>query len=92
IEAVSDVPLVIHGGSGVPAEQRKRLAANSAICKFNIGTELRLAFGKAVRNALDDDPGLFDRIAILTSAEPAVEAAARHVIRTLGAAGKAAAQ
>ena len=49
IEAVTDVPLVIHGGSGVPREQRTALAHNSNICKFNIGTELRMAFGRAAR-------------------------------------------
>jgi fructose-bisphosphate aldolase, class II len=35
------VPLVIHGGSGVPPEVRTRLARTTPICKFNIGTELR---------------------------------------------------
>ena len=49
IEAVTDVPLVIHGGSGVPITQRRRLARGSQICKFNIGTELRMAFGAALR-------------------------------------------
>ena len=41
IEARTDLPLVIHGGSGVSTAQRQHLAANSAVCKFNIGTELR---------------------------------------------------
>jgi len=44
IEAVTNVPLVIHGGSGVPIAQRQMLAKTSSICKFNIGTELRMAF------------------------------------------------
>jgi len=90
IEAVTEVPLVIHGGSGVPVDQRKHLAATSAICKFNIGTELRQVFGQAVRKALDDDPDLFDRIALLRSTEPDIETATRAIIRTLGAAGKVA--
>jgi len=51
IEAVTDVPLVIHGGSGVPLAQRKALATGSSICKFNIGTELRMAFGSALRTS-----------------------------------------
>ena len=41
IQALTGIPLVIHGGSGVPVEQRQRLAHTTNICKFNIGTELR---------------------------------------------------
>ena len=88
IEAVTDLPLVIHGGSGVSGEQRKNLAANSSICKFNIGTELRQAFGHAVRTALEGDPELFDRLALLKSAEPDIETATRAIIQTLGASGR----
>ena len=46
IEAVTDVPLVIHGGTGVPEDQRRSLSRTSHICKFNIGTELRRLLGK----------------------------------------------
>ena len=83
IEAVTDVPLVIHGGSGVPVAQRRALAADSAICKFNIGTELRMAFGAALREAATRDPERFDRIAILQETEAPVTMAARRVIRAL---------
>ena len=61
IEAVTDVPLVIHGGSGVPVEMRSYLAKESKVCKFNIGTELRMAFGKALRTAINQEPERFDR-------------------------------
>ncbi|MDH3658670.1 MAG: class II fructose-bisphosphate aldolase [Alphaproteobacteria bacterium] len=88
IEAVTDLPLVIHGGSGVPTDQRRRLAANSAICKFNIGTELRQVFGQAVRAALDTNPGSFDRILILKSTEPDIERATRALIQGLGASAR----
>jgi len=83
IEAVTDVPLVIHGGSGVPEVQRRRLAAGSSICKFNIGTELRMAFGAALREAVARAPGRFDRVAILSETEEPVSRAARRVIRSL---------
>jgi len=89
IEAVTDVPLVIHGGSGVPLAQRAALAAGSRICKFNIGTELRMAFGAALRAAVERDPARFDRARILEDTEAPVMAAARAVIRGLGAAGRA---
>jgi len=65
IEAVTNVPLVIHGGSGVPMAQRTSLARTSSICKFNIGTELRMAFGSALRAAVNADPARFDRVSIL---------------------------
>ncbi len=83
IEAVTDVPLVIHGGSGVPIAQRRALAATSAICKFNIGTELRMAFGAALRAAVASDPDRFDRVAILRDTEAPVCLATRRVIRAL---------
>lgn len=89
IEAVTDVALVIHGGSGVPLAQRSALAASSRIAKFNIGTELRMAFGKALRAAVNANPDRFDRVQILKETHDPVEAAARVAIRSLGASGKA---
>nr|WP_170541331.1 class II fructose-bisphosphate aldolase [Ruegeria arenilitoris] len=85
IQAVTSVPLVIHGGSGVPVEQRARLARETAICKFNIGTELRMAFGAALREAVNRDPDRFDRVTILKETHDPVVAAARAVIRAFGA-------
>ena len=85
IAAVTNVPLVIHGGSGVPVEQRARLARETAICKFNIGTELRMAFGAALREAVNSDPERFDRVQILKQTHDPLVAAARQVIRAFGA-------
>ena len=89
IEALTQVPLVIHGGSGVPYAQRSALAAGSRIAKFNIGTELRMAFGAALRAAVNADPARFDRVAILKETHDPVMEAARAVIRGLGASGRA---
>ena len=83
IQAVTDVPLVIHGGSGVPAAQRRKLATQTNICKFNIGTELRQAFGHALRDAVTSDPGRFDRVQILKDTHDPVVAATRTVLRTM---------
>ncbi|WP_281825146.1 class II fructose-bisphosphate aldolase [Jannaschia rubra] len=83
IEAVTDVPLVIHGGSGVPHAQRARLARTSAIAKFNIGTELRQAFGAALREAVNRDPDRFDRVQILRDTQEPVMRAAVAVLRSL---------
>ncbi len=83
IEAKTDVPLVIHGGSGVPTDQRARLARGSHICKFNIGTELRQQFGSALRAAVARDPNRFDRVEIMKEIEPPLTDAARTVLRGL---------
>jgi len=85
IEALTEVPLVIHGGSGVPLEQRQRLARTSKVCKFNIGTELRLGFGKSIRQILADDVDVFDRIQILKQVEPDFQAAAQIALRGIAA-------
>ena len=85
IEEVTDVPLVIHGGSGVPVSQRTFLSQNSKICKFNIGTELRFSFGNALREAVNTDPERFDRVQILKDThEPLVEKT-RSVLRAFKA-------
>ncbi|MEZ5824359.1 MAG: class II fructose-bisphosphate aldolase [Geminicoccaceae bacterium] len=83
IEAVTDVPLVIHGGSGVPHAQRQQLARESKICKFNIGTELRMAFGAALRAAVNRDPARFDRNEILSELHEPLVAATRPVLANL---------
>jgi fructose-bisphosphate aldolase, class II len=83
IAAATPVPLVIHGGSGVPAGQRRRLATTTSVCKFNIGTELRQAFGTALRQVLAEAPDRFDRIEILAATEPELTRAARPILRGL---------
>jgi fructose-bisphosphate aldolase class II len=92
IEAVTDIPLVIHGGSGVPLDQRARLAATSKIAKFNIGTELRMAFGANLRRILAETPEAFDRIALLSQIEDPLTEAARRVIRGLAPVAKTTAE
>ena len=75
IEQVTSIPLVIHGGSGVPVKQRSFLARNTKICKFNIGTELRMTFGDTLRKSIVSYPDQFDRVEILKKThEPLVQA------------------
>ena len=81
IEAVTDCPLVIHGASGVPAEMRRHLAQNTAVCKFNVGTELRQTFGATLRRTLADNPDMFDRGQMLRATKPALTAMAAEVMR-----------
>jgi fructose-bisphosphate aldolase class II len=85
------MPLVIHGGSGVPGRQRSRLARDTAICKFNIGTELRQTFGSALRQAMADRPDEFDRIALLSATQEPLMRRAAQILRELGSSGRAAA-
>lgn len=82
IMAATPVPLVLHGGSGIPPAMRLHLARATSVCKFNIGTELRQTFGAALRAALAD-PARFDRIAILRDTEAPLTQAARHILRGL---------
>lgn len=89
IEALTNVPLVIHGGSGVPVAQRMALATGSGISKFNVGTELRMAFGAALRDAVNADKTRFDRVQILRDTHAPVFDAARAVFRGMSASGKA---
>jgi fructose-bisphosphate aldolase class II len=83
IQMATNVPLVIHGGSGVPVEQRTRMAQTTNICKFNIGTELRMAFGAAMRTAVNADADRFDRVTILKETHDPVMSAARRVLSAL---------
>lgn len=84
--ACPGLPLVLHGGSGIPLADRQALAATN-VCKFNIGTELRMAFGAALRQAVNRDPARFDRIAILSETIAPLTDAARAAIRSCRGAG-----
>jgi fructose-bisphosphate aldolase class II len=85
IESGVDIPLVIHGGSGIAIKDRSELARTSKVCKFNIGTELRMAFGAALREAVNKDAARFDRVSILKETSDPVRDAAQTVIRAFGA-------
>jgi fructose-bisphosphate aldolase class II len=83
IEAVTSVPLVLHGASGIPSETRRRLALETRVCKFNVGTELRMTFGSALRQAMAAAPDEFDRIKLLKPVIPEMRAVAARIIREL---------
>lgn len=59
IRALVDVPLVLHGASGVPDDQ-VRTCIGLGICKVNYATELRIAYTDAVRKFLAEDAKSFD--------------------------------
>ena len=59
IRAAVDVPLVLHGTSGVPDEQVAE-AVKNGICKVNYATELRQAFTRGFMGYMAENPGAFD--------------------------------
>jgi fructose-bisphosphate aldolase, class II len=83
IEAATTVPLVLHGGSGIASEMRQLLARTSKVKKFNIGTELRMAFGAALRSVLAQRPEEFDRINVLRATMPMSKKIAMSVMKEL---------
>jgi len=82
------VPLVLHGGSGVPEDEIRRAIANG-ICKLNIATEAKYAWAQALRHSLASQPEEFDPRPILTPVKTAVQEVVRAKIRMTGSAGKA---
>jgi fructose-bisphosphate aldolase class II len=85
--AAPDLPLVLHGGSGLSGDLRQKLSRTTSVCKFNIGTELRQAFGSALRQALTQAPDEFDRIKLLRQTIPPLTLAARRAIASLAGGG-----
>ncbi len=59
IREVVDIPLVLHGTSGVPDEVVTE-CVNRGICKVNYATDLRIAFTKGVKKVLDANPDTID--------------------------------
>ena len=59
IRNVVDIPLVLHGTSGVPDEQVKDCVSRG-ICKVNYATDLRIAYTNGVRDFLKENPEAFD--------------------------------
>ncbi|MGO9935173.1 MAG: class II fructose-bisphosphate aldolase [Steroidobacteraceae bacterium] len=83
IAAAVPVPLVIHGTSGIFDADIARLA-RTRVAKFNIGTVVRQAFGRGLRETLGRHPERFDRLEIMSDAMPAVSREADRMIRLLG--------
>jgi len=86
IEAVVNVPLVIHGTSGIFPDDLRRLA-ETRVAKFNVGTTLRQAFGSGLRETLDHHPERFDRLEIMRDVMPVMTREAVRMIRLLGWSG-----
>ncbi len=88
IHKVVNVPLVLHGTSGVPHSQ-VRECIQRGICKVNYATELRIAFSDGVKGMLAKDPAAFDPKQYLAAGREAVKARVIELIRLCGCDGKA---
>lgn len=91
MEAISvktDLPLVLHGGTGIPAHQIQR-AISLGHAKINVNTENILAWTKAVKKKLAEDPNVYEPRLILLPAIEAVKQSVKEKIREFGTSGKA---
>jgi tagatose 1,6-diphosphate aldolase GatY/KbaY len=83
-----DVPLVLHGGSGIPDEQVKR-CVSLGMAKFNVATELRIAFSDAIKDIFNQNPSENDPRKYMVPAKQAVKALAQKKMLLSGCAGRA---
>lgn len=88
IAAATDVPLVLHGASGV-GDEAIRQAIPHGITKINIDTELRIAFSKAVKDVVANNPKEIDPRKILGPAREAMKEVVKIKMRLFGSAGRA---
>lgn len=86
IRAVVDIPLVLHGSSGVTDEHIAD-GIKHGLCKVNVATQLNKAFTNAVRRVLAEDNELVDPRKYLEPARQAQIDAVRERIRFVGASG-----
>jgi fructose-bisphosphate aldolase class II len=88
IRARVEVPLVLHGASGIPDEGIRR-AVKIGVDKINIDTEVRAAFQKAVASFLAENPQVIDPRKILGPAIKAMSEVVKSKIELFGSVGKA---
>lgn len=88
ISLKTDLPLVLHGGSGIDDEKIKK-AISCGICKLNINTELQMEWAKGVREFLSEFDSVYDPRKIIKSGEERMKEAIRMKIELLGSKGKA---
>lgn len=88
IREVVDIPLVLHGSSGVPSESLQK-AISLGICKINIDTDIRASFAQAVKEFVKNNPDEIDPRKILSPATKAMTETIKEKMRIFGSAGRA---
>ena len=84
IENVTNIPLVLHGGSGISSVVRRKLARNSNVAKFNIGTELRMLFGNTIRKNISRNKKMYDRVELLKPTIKEMKKLSKKIISNIG--------
>ena len=74
-----DIPLVLHGGTGIPDEDIKK-AISLGISKININTELQIAWHEAVVNFIKEKPEEYDPRKVIGSGKEAMQIAMKTKI------------
>ncbi|EJL6626958.1 tagatose bisphosphate family class II aldolase [Vibrio cholerae] len=87
IRAVVDIPLVLHGASGVPDEIVRR-CIGLGVCKVNVATELKIAFADAVKGHFAEHPDANDPRKYITPGKAAMKRVVMDKIRLCGSEGK----
>jgi len=87
IGKITGIPLVLHGGTGIPLEDIQR-AISLGTAKINVNTENQLAAARAVREALIAKPEMYDPRKYLGPAREAIKEAVVAKIREFGSSGK----
>ena len=91
-EKVGDMPLVLHGGTGIPEDMIKK-AISLGVAKINVNTECQLAFAAAVRKYSERGKDLegkgFDPRKLLAPGCDAIKETVREKIELFGSANKA---
>ena len=82
LSAALDVPLVLHGSSGVPDDELARAVA-AGIAKVNVGTALNIAMTAAIREFLADHPEAVDSRKYLSVGREAMVRTVTDIARTL---------
>ena len=91
-QLTGDLPLVLHGGTGIPADMIKK-AINLGVSKINVNTECQLAFAEATRKYIEAGKDLegkgYDPRKLLKPGAEAIIATVKEKMELFGSVGKA---
>ena len=79
INETLSIPLVLHGGTGIPYEMIKK-AISCGISKININTELQITWHNAVKKFITDNPKTYDPRKVIGSGEKAIKAKIKEIV------------
>jgi len=85
---LTGVPLVLHGGTGIPTHDIKR-AISLGTAKINVNTENQLAATAVIRKYLDENPKQYDPRKYLTVARDAIKDTVKGKMREFGSSNQA---